>query len=93
MRNNQRTNGHIAPPTERQLAMMRAIRRHEQRTGNGVSASELLLAMRFSPRPVLAALEGKGWVEAERDGRNGYSRWHLTDEGVDIVDGPMEVAS
>lgn len=76
----KRINGEHFPPTQRQLLLLRVIRREEQETGEGARLSALTRMVGKGTKSLLGTLRDKCWVE--NDGR----RWFLTDEGVDQVD-------
>ena len=70
-----------APATKLQLTALRAIWRHEQTTGEGITKTELSGVMGDQSASGIRALAEKGWIEHEGD-----HRWYLTYEGVDELE-------
>jgi hypothetical protein len=81
----KRIDGITPPATLRQLEVMRVLRRTEQETGAGVTQTELHGLIGGGAVNMLRTLEGKGWSENEQ------GRWHLTDEGIDQLEGAPEL--
>lgn len=83
----KRLEGVIPPATPRQLEVMRAIRRIEQETADGIGMTALSKVLGGNVKHLLFALRDKGWADLED------RKWGLTDAGIDVLEGSPELVA